>query len=160
MTKNFEIMEVGLRDGLQMIEKDISIKYKLSIINDLIESGIRNIQVASFVNPKRVPSMADADELVKLLPIEKGVQFSGLIFNQMGVERAIRSGLQKIETSISISETYSYNNLGMSISESIDNLKKIVSIADKNKMQFRKLSSGVVNPASPAAFWKDVDQSF
>ena len=137
MTKNFEIMEVGLRDGLQMIEKDISIKYKLSIINGLIESGIRNIQVASFVNPKRVPSMADADELVKLLPIEKGVQFSGLIFNQMGVERAIRSGLQKIETSISISETYSYNNLGMSISESIDNLKKIVSIADKNKMQLR-----------------------
>ena len=137
MTKNFEIMEVGLRDGLQVIEKDISIKYKLSIINGLIESGIRNIQVASFVNPKRVPSMADADELVKLLPIEKGVQFSGLIFNQMGVERAIRSGLQKIETSISISETYSYNNLGMSISESIDNLKKIVSIADKNKMQLR-----------------------
>ena len=137
MTKNFEIMEVGLRDGLQMIEKDISIKYKLSIINGLIESGIRNIQVTSFVNPKRVPSMADADELVKLLPIEKGVQFSGLIFNQMGVERAIRSGLQKIETSISISETYSYNNLGMSISESIDNLKKIVSIADKNKIQLR-----------------------
>ena len=137
MTKNFEIMEVGLRDGLQVIEKDISIKYKLSIINGLIESGIRNIQVASFVNPKRVPSMADADELVKLLPIEKGVQFSGLIFNQMGVERAIRSGLQKIETSISISETYSYNKLGMSIPESIDNLKKIVSTADKNKMQLR-----------------------
>ena len=137
MTKNFEIMEVGLRDGLQIIKKDISIDYKLSIIESLIESGIRNIQVTSFVNPKRVPSMADAEELVKLLPIVKGVQFSGLVFNQIGVERAIRAGLTKIETSISISETYSYNNLGMSISESIDNLKKIVSIADKNKMQLR-----------------------
>lgn len=137
MTKNFEIMEVGLRDGLQIIKKDISIDYKLSIIESLIESGIRNIQVTSFVNPKRVPSMADAEELVKLLPIVKGVQFSGLVFNQIGVERAIRAGLTKVETSISISETYSYNNLGMSISESIDNLKKIVSTADKNKMQLR-----------------------
>ena len=137
MTKNFEIMEVGLRDGLQIIKKDISIDYKLSIIKSLIESGVRNIQVTSFVNPKRVPSMADAEELVKLLPIVKGVQFSGLVFNQIGVERAIRAGLTKIETSISISETYSYNNLGMSISESIDNLKKIVSTADKNKMHLR-----------------------
>ena len=137
MTKNFEIMEVGLRDGLQIIKKDISIDYKLSIIESLIESGIRNIQVTSFVNPKRVPSMADAEELVKLLPIVKGVQFSGLVFNQIGVERAIKSGLTKIETSISISETYSYNNLGMSITEAIDNLKKIVSTADKNKMQLR-----------------------
>ena len=137
MTKNFEIMEVGLRDGLQIIKKDISIDYKLSIIESLIESGIRNIQVTSFVNPKRVPSMADAEELVKLLPIVKGVQFSGLVFNQIGVERATRAGLTKIETSISISETYSYNNLGMSIPESIDNLKKIVSTADKNKMQLR-----------------------
>ena len=137
MTKNFEIMEVGLRDGLQTIKKDISIDYKLSIIESLIESGIRNIQVTSFVNPKRVPSMADAEELVKSLPIVKGVQFSGLVFNQIGVERAIRAGLTKVETSISISETYSYNNLGMSISESIDNLKKIVSTADKNKMQLR-----------------------
>ena len=137
MTKNFEIMEVGLRDGLQIIKKDISIDYKLSIIKSLIESGVRNIQVTSFVNPKRVPSMADAEELVKLLPIVKGVQFSGLVFNQIGVERAIRAGLTKVETSISISETYSYNNLGMSISESIDNLKKIVSTADKNKMQLR-----------------------
>ena len=137
MTKNFEIMEVGLRDGLQIIKKDISIDYKLSIIESLIESGIRNIQVTSFVNPKRVPSMGDAEELVKLLPIVKGVQFSGLVFNQIGVERAIRAGLTKVETSISISETYSYNNLGMSISESIDNLKKIVSTADKNKMQLR-----------------------
>ena len=137
MTKNFEIMEVGLRDGLQIIKKDISIDYKLSIIKSLIESGVRNIQVTSFVNPKRVPSMADAEELVKSLPIVKGVQFSGLVFNLIGVERAIRAGLTKIETSISISETYSYNNLGMSISESIDNLKKIVSTADKNKMQLR-----------------------
>ena len=137
MTKNFEIMEVGLRDGLQIIKKDISIDYKLSIIESLIESGIRNIQVTSFVNPKRVPSMADAEELVKSLPIVEGVQFSGLVFNQIGVERAIRAGLTKVETSISISETYSYNNLGMSISESIDNLKKIVSTADKNKMQLR-----------------------
>ena len=107
MAKNFEIMEVGLRDGLQIVEKDISIEYKLSIINGLIESGIKNIQVTSFVNPKRVPAMAHADELARRLPVVEDIHFSCLVFNEIGVERALRSGLKKIETSISVSETYS-----------------------------------------------------
>ena len=76
MTKNFEIMEVGLRDGLQIIKKDISIDYKLSIIKSLIESGVRNIQVTSFVNPKRVPSMADAEVEVRAVGFN-GVESEG-----------------------------------------------------------------------------------
>ena len=137
MAKNFEIMEVGLRDGLQIVEKDISIEYKLSIINGLIESGIKNIQVTSFVNPKRVPAMAHADELARRLPVVEDIHFSCLVFNEIGVERALRSGLKKIETSISVSETYSQNNLGMNIGESVKNLKKIVSMAERNGMKIR-----------------------
>tara|TARA_Y100001970_G_C14198231_1_gene839448 strand:+ start:164 stop:1051 length:888 start_codon:yes stop_codon:yes gene_type:complete len=137
MNKKIRIMEVGLRDGLQKVKKDISIDNKLIIINGLIDSGVKYIQVASFVSPQRVPQMSHADELAKRLPIANDVQFSGLVFNEKGVERVIKSGLKKIETSISLSEIYSQNNLGMTISQSIENLKKIAIMALNNKLKIR-----------------------
>ena len=130
-------MEVGLRDGLQNVDQHISIDDRLTIIDGLIDSGIKNIQVASFVNPKIVPQMALAEDLVKRIDRKKGVEFSGLVFNQKGVERALSCGLNKIETSISISERYSQKNLAMDISESLKNLKNIVSIAKNNSMNIR-----------------------
>jgi len=137
MIKNIQIMEVGLRDGLQVVQKEVSMELKLSIIDSLISSGVKNIQVASFVNPDRIPQMAQADELVKRLPIKKDIQFSALIFNQKGVYRAISSGLKKIETSISLCEKYSRKNMRMSVSESISNLKDIVLTSKKNEMNLR-----------------------
>ena len=137
MNNRVEIMEVGLRDGLQNVDQHISVDDRLSIIDGLIDSGIKNIQVASFVNPKRVPQMAMAEDLVKRIDRKKGVEFSGLVFNQKGVERALNCGLNKIETSISISERYSQKNLAMDISESLKNLKYIVSMAKSNSMNIR-----------------------
>ena len=137
MNNRVEIMEVGLRDGLQNVDQHISIDDRLTIIDGLIDSGIKNIQVASFVNPKIVPQMALAEDLVKRIDRKKGVEFSGLVFNQKGVERALSCGLNKIETSISISERYSQKNLAMDISESLKNLKNIVSIAKNNSMNIR-----------------------
>ena len=130
-------MEVGLRDGLQNVDQHISVDDRLTIIDGLIDSGIKNIQVASFVNPKRVPQMAMAEDLVKRIDRKKGVEFSGLVFNQKGVERALNCGLNKIETSISISEIYSQKNLAMDISKSLKNLKYIVSMAKSNSMNIR-----------------------
>lgn len=107
MNNRVEIMEVGLRDGLQNIRGDLSIEDRLFIIEGLIEAGITNIQIASFVNPKKVPQMAFAEDLASRIDRTKGVELSGLVFNQKGVERALNCGLNKIETSISISERYS-----------------------------------------------------
>lgn len=137
MYNRVEIMEVGLRDGLQNVDKHISVDDRLTIIDGLIDSGIKNIQVASFVNPKRVPQMAMAENLAKRIDRKKGVEFSGLVFNQKGVERALNCGLNKIETSISISEIYSQKNLAMDISKSLKNLKYIVSMAKSNSMNIR-----------------------
>jgi hydroxymethylglutaryl-CoA lyase len=137
MDNRVEIMEVGLRDGLQNITGNISIDDRLSIIHGLIDSGIKNIQVASFVNPKRVPQMAQAEDLAKRIIKIEGIEFSGLVFNQKGVERAMNCGLRKIETSISISERYSQKNLSMDISRSLKNLKDIVGMARKNSMNIR-----------------------
>ena len=137
MNNRVEIMEVGLRDGLQNVDQHISVDDRLAIIDGLIDSGIKNIQVASFVNPKRVPQMAMAEDLAKRIDRKKGVEFSGLVFNQKGVERALNCGLNKIETSISISEIYSQKNLAMDISKSLKNLKYIVSMAKSNSMNIR-----------------------
>ena len=137
MNNRVEIMEVGLRDGLQNVNQHISVDDRLTIIDGLIDSGIKNIQVASFVDPKRVPQMAMAEDLVKRIDKKKGVEFSGLVFNQKGVERALNCGLNKIETSISISEIYSKKNLAMDISKSLKNLKYIVSMAKSNSMNIR-----------------------
>ena len=137
MNNRVEIMEVGLRDGLQNVNQHVSVDDRLTIIDGLIDSGIKNIQVASFVNPKRVPQMAMAEDLAKRIDRKKGVEFSGLVFNQKGVERALNCGLNKIETSISISEIYSQKNLAMDISKSLKNLKYIVSMAKSNSMNIR-----------------------
>ena len=111
MKNKIEIMEVGLRDGLQNIKQSISTETRLSIINSLIDAGVKNIQVASFVNPEIIPQMACAEDLITKLPKKKGVVYSGLVFNHRGIERALNAGLKKIETSISVSESYSKKKL-------------------------------------------------
>ena len=85
MENRVEIMEVGLRDGLQNVNKNLSIEDRLFIINGLISAGIKNIQVTSFVNPKIVPQMAQAEDLVNQIPKIKNIEFSALAFNQKGM---------------------------------------------------------------------------
>ncbi len=137
MNNIVDILEVGLRDGLQNVKENLSIKDRLFIIEGLIEAGVSKIQVASFVDPKRVPQMAFAEDLVKRLNKKNGVEYSGLVFNVRGVERALNCKLNKVETSISINERYSNKNLGMSVSESMINLKSIIELARKNSMKIR-----------------------
>ena len=137
MNNIVDILEVGLRDGLQNVKENLSIKDRLFIIEGLIEAGISKIQVASFVDPKRVPQMAFAEDLVKRLNRKNGVEYSGLVFNVRGIERALNCKLNKVETSISINERYSNKNLGMSVSESMINLKAIIESARKRSMKIR-----------------------
>ena len=137
MNNIVDILEVGLRDGLQNVKENLSIEDRLFIIEGLIEAGVSKIQVVSFVDPKRVPQMAFAEDLVKRLNKKNGVEYSGLVFNVRGVERALNCKLNKVETSISINERYSNKNLGMSVFESMINLKAIIELARKNSMKIR-----------------------
>ena len=131
------INEVGLRDGLQGVAQEVTIEQRIKIIDLLIESGIKNIQVCSFVNPEKIPQMNNAEELVKKLPKRSDVSFSAFILNQYGLERALNSGIKKVETSISLSETYSQKNVGISIAEAQDSLHSIVSEAINAKIKIR-----------------------
>ena len=111
------LMEVGPRDGLQFEKKILPTPLKVELITDLVEAGLQEIQVASFVNPGIVPQMADADTLVALLPKQAGVIYNGLVLNVKGVERAAAAGLKSVEISISASETHSRRNVNMTLKE-------------------------------------------
>jgi len=131
------IMETGLRDGLQVVEKYVSIEDRLLIVNGLIDAGIKHIQVTSFVNPKKVPQMSESEKLVKRLSSNKNVEYSALVFNLKGVERALNSGINKIETSISVSESYNQKNLGLNNIQAVENLKKVIQFGLENKLNIR-----------------------
>lgn len=109
------IEEQGLRDGLQSEEKIVPTAQKLELIEALVDAGVRRIQVASFVNPKRIPQMADADELCADLKQQPGVIYSALVLNTRGIERAAAAGLKHVSASISASDTHSRKNANASL---------------------------------------------
>lgn len=84
-----EIVEVGPRDGLQNERIEVSTANKLALIERMIEAGARRIEVTSFVNPRKVPQMADADAVAAGLPVRTDVTFIGLVLNLRGAERAL-----------------------------------------------------------------------
>lgn len=114
-----ELIEVGLRDGLQAQRRVITTEAKLELLEGLLLAGLKNIQVASFVNPRKVPQMADADELVAelLRRPHPGVRFSGLALNLRGVQRLAAAGLRHADVSLSASEAHSVANSGMGVAE-------------------------------------------
>ncbi|MEE4271733.1 MAG: hydroxymethylglutaryl-CoA lyase [Thermoanaerobaculales bacterium] len=111
------IEEQGVRDGFQSEKAVVPTERKLEIIDTLVEAGVSRIQICSFVHPKYVPQMADAEALCKAVKPRPGVIYSGLVLNQKGVERAVDAGLQHVAASISASDTHSRKNTGKSLDE-------------------------------------------
>jgi hydroxymethylglutaryl-CoA lyase len=105
---------------LQAEQKVLSTQTKLDLVACLVRSGLRHIQVASFVHPRRVPQMADAEDLIHSLPRPDGVEYSGLVLNRTGLDRALRTPLHRVEISVSASDTHSRKNAGMSRKEALE----------------------------------------
>ena len=124
--REVKIIEVAPRDGFQIIEKFIETEKKLKIIDMLINSGIQKMQVTSFVNPKAVPQMKDAREVVKK-SIEKhpDFEFTALVPNYKGAELAIESGIKELSYVISASEAHNMENVRRTVEESFKELKRI-----------------------------------
>ncbi len=129
-----EIVEVGPRDGLQSQPTLIDTETKLAFIDRLVAAGVKRIEAVSFVNPKRVPQMADADEVIKRLPQVPGVRFIGLVLNTRGFERAVTAGLREINSVVVATETFSQRNQGMSVAESMASVTVIAREARRNKI--------------------------
>jgi hydroxymethylglutaryl-CoA lyase len=131
------LIEVGPRDGFQFEKRIIPTELKVEIICGLVDAGLRHIQVTSFVHPKLVPQMADAEELLRLLPKREDVTYSGLVLNAKGVERARLAGLKYIEVSISASDTHSRKNSGMSLKQAAEQGKEMIRLSQKYNMKIR-----------------------
>ncbi len=131
------LIEVGPRDGFQFETRIIPTELKVEIICDLVDAGLRHIQVTSFVHPKLVPQMADAEELLRRLPKREDVTYSGLVLNAKGVERARLAELKCIEVSISASDIHSRRNSGMSFKQAVDQGKEMIRLSQKYNMKIR-----------------------
>ena len=131
------LIEVGPRDGFQFEDQVIPTGMKVEIINDLVAAGLKNIQVASFVNPSRVPQMADAEEVVSRLPESRGVIFNGLVLNTRGVRRALQTGLKHVEISLSASDTHSRKNAGVGFDRALIGIKEMIQLAHAEAMVVR-----------------------
>src|SRR5215510_11235099 len=137
LPKSVRLVEVGPRDGLQNEAAVLPTEKKAEFIALLAQSGLRDIEVTSFVHPKWVPQLADGQDLVAQLKPEAGVRYSALVPNMKGLERAIASGIRRIAVFTAVSETFNRKNINMGIKESIDGFKPVVDRAIKEGMSVR-----------------------
>ena len=119
MAEQLCINEVGLRDGLQSQSQLIACADKLRLAQAIVEAGVRSIEATSFVSPKAVPQMADADELFARLPLAGEVNYSALVPNRRGLERAIKAGVHEVAVVLSSTETMNQRNINMNLGEAI-----------------------------------------
>jgi hydroxymethylglutaryl-CoA lyase len=127
--RRIEIVEVGPRDGLQSEPETLPTPVKLELIRRLAEAGLKRIEVASFVNPKRVPQMADAEAVMAGLPRSSEVQYIGLVLNRKGFERALAAGCTEIGMVTAATNSFAQRNQGSSIDETIGAWDEIAPLA-------------------------------
>jgi len=124
-----EIIEVAARDGLQNQDVALSTEDKLTLISHLIAAGAKLLEVASFVNPKRVPQMADAEALLKGLGRRPGITTIGLVLNEPGLERALRTEVDEIGVVAVASDTFGIRNQKQTSAESTAMAKRVIARA-------------------------------
>lgn len=124
-----EIIEVGPRDGLQNDPAHLSTDTKIEFVNRCVSAGARRVEVASFVNPKRVPQMADAEAVLAGLPSGSaktdGASWIGLVLNERGFDRAVSTPVDEVNLVVMVSETFSERNQGMSTDDAIQAVERI-----------------------------------
>ena len=134
---NIVIEEQGLRDGLQSEKRFVPTDKKLEIIRIVADAGIKRIQVTSFVNPKRIPQMADAEDVCKGLDWSRDALYSALVLNAKGLERAADAGLRHVAASISASDTHSRKNANASLPEARKRIAEMIKNGKKRGLVIR-----------------------
>src|SRR5512138_350067 len=128
-TRRIELVEVGPRDGLQSEPDVLPTETKVELIGRLVEAGLRRIEVASFVHPKLVPQMADAEAVMAALPRMPGVQYVGLVLNRKGFDRARAAGCTEIGMVTAATDSFAQRNQGASIEDTIKAWEEIAPLA-------------------------------
>jgi len=128
-TPSVEIVEVAPRDGLQNEARLVSTPHKLELIERAVAAGARRLEVTSFVNPRRVPQMADADAVAAGLPERDDVTFIALVLNRRGAERALATRIDELGAVCVASDTFAMRNQGQTGTESLDIARDTVTLA-------------------------------
>lgn len=124
--RKVNIVEVGPRDGLQNEAVAVPTAAKLAFIKALADAGLQHIEAGSFVHPKLIPQLADAELIFADLKGRGGAVFSALVPNNRGLDRALAAGVQRIAVFTAASETFTQKNIGMSIVESLEEFRKVI----------------------------------
>ncbi|MCP3785008.1 hydroxymethylglutaryl-CoA lyase [Micromonospora sp. A3M-1-15] len=130
MKARIDIVEVSPRDGLQNEATLLSTRDKIELVERAVRAGARRVEVTSFVNPARVPQMADADELMAALPRHDGVRYAGLVMNRRGLDRALAAGVDEINVVVVATDTFCGRNQGMTTAQACDTAAELVRAAD------------------------------
>jgi hydroxymethylglutaryl-CoA lyase len=131
------VYEVSPRDGLQNEAATVPTTRKVRLIEALVYAGLRRIEMTSFVSPKWVPQLADAEEVAKLVPRMEGVQLSALCPNAKGLERALASGITEIGVFISASETHNQKNVNKSVAATLAAFSEFIPEAVRKGVRVR-----------------------
>jgi isopropylmalate/homocitrate/citramalate synthase len=156
------IVEVAPRDGLQAEDRTLSTDVKLELLERLADAGHTAIEATSFVSPKAVPQLADAEEVMKRLKPRGGVRYTALVPNDTGLERALACGVREIAVFASACESYSQKNLNRSRDEAIAGYGPVIKKAKNAGLRVRGyLSMVVADPwdgPTPAAVVADLSR--
>jgi hydroxymethylglutaryl-CoA lyase len=144
LPRRITVVEVSPRDGLQAESRALPTETKLELITRLAEAGHTVIEATSFVNPKAVPQLADADDLLRALRRRPGVRYPVLVPNEKGLDRALAAGASEIAVFASASESYSRKNLNRSREEALDGYRDVVRRAKDARARVRGYLSMVI----------------
>ena len=144
------LCDVGPRDGFQFEEQFIPTDLKVETITALADAGLPRIQVASFVHPKWVPQMQDAEAVCEHLPERDDVTYAGLVLNQKGLERAIDTDLSQVDLSIATHDAHSQDNANMTVAEAAAQAEDMVRTAQDHGLSVQMGFQTVFGYEEPA----------
>jgi hydroxymethylglutaryl-CoA lyase len=128
------ICEVGTRDGFQIEPEFIPTEAKIEVVDALSEAGVPRVEVTSFVHPKVVPQLRDAETVMAKIRRRAGTRYAALVPNDKGAVRAVDAGVDAIHTVLSASESHNLANVNMTIAESLDKLRAVMQVAERARV--------------------------
>jgi hydroxymethylglutaryl-CoA lyase len=137
MPSRVTVVEVGPRDGLQNEKEIVPTERKVAFIEALADAGLPVVEATSFVSPKSIPQLADADEVMRRVRFRDGVRYPVLVPNERGLDRAIAAGAREIAVFTAASESFARANINASIAESISRFEPVVERAKAESMRVR-----------------------
>jgi len=144
LANKIKIVEVSPRDGLQNEKQIIDLNTKLELIDRLVDSGLKNIEVTGFVSPKWVPQLADSAQLCQQLNRQHDINYSALVPNIKGMQAAIAGNIKEVAVFTAASESFTKKNINCSIAESLQRFEAVIALANQHDIRVRGYVSCVL----------------